>query len=380
MTLENDFATPWAVAEGANVETQAEYEADSNLGPGVTAGLAESALYNKSMRQATIFASVLSQFIVNLAAQPVLDNGTSAATATATILADLLTAIQNALQPIIQNNTFCWCTDTGAANAYVVAPAGGGQTMLTPGMMIAFAPLEGNNTTSTLNYNGTGAQPFNANAGPMQGGEITATGLVIASWSGSAWRLIAQANGGNLTTLAGSQSNHAVNFGQMLTALALKAALNGSTAQPFSASTLNSENIASSGPLNLQSNEYTNSINLANSGWVEHYCAPGTVEQAAVTLGQFPSSLGATGHKIYADLNSPSGYFIEQWFLAAFAVGTYTYTFPYAFPNEALAISISPSIPCDSVQAATTISASQYQVQNNYTVNAITSFIRAIGY
>jgi hypothetical protein len=209
MVLQNDFATPWAVSPGANVETQAEYEADPNLGPGVQTGLAESDLYNKTARQATIFASVLSQLIVNLANKAVVDDGT-----TATILANLITALQTSLKPIIQTNAYIFCIDSGEANAYVLSPQAGGAATLTTGQIVLFTAAEANSGVSTINYNETGAQPFNANAGPMQGGEITSTGLNIAIFEGSAWRLIAQSNGGNLTTPPATQSNHALPLGQ----------------------------------------------------------------------------------------------------------------------------------------------------------------------
>lgn len=100
---------------------------------------------------------------------------------------------------------------------------------------------------------------------------------------------------------------------------------------------------------------------------------------ACTILSDFPSTLGTTGIKKYPDPNSPTGYFIEQWFVATHAAGTGTYNFPVAFPNAALSIAISPGVPCNNVQAAGVVSASQYQVQNNYSGD-ITSYVVAKGY
>lgn len=66
---------------------------------------------------------------------------------------------------------------------------------------------------------------------------------------------------------------------------------------------------------------------------------PGTANNHAVNLGQFASSLAASGYKKYPDINSPSGFCIEQWgtfSLAAAASSTQAITFPIAFPNGLL--------------------------------------------
>lgn len=70
----SDFLA-WAIAIGANVEPQADYAADAALGPGVNTGVALSPLFNKSMRQATFFSAVISNFIVNQLSANVVDDG-----------------------------------------------------------------------------------------------------------------------------------------------------------------------------------------------------------------------------------------------------------------------------------------------------------------
>lgn len=79
----NNFK-PFGVGNGANVTSQADYEALAALLTGFTAGKASSAQINKALRQGTVMASVLAQFISDSASVDVLDDG-----ATATILANL---------------------------------------------------------------------------------------------------------------------------------------------------------------------------------------------------------------------------------------------------------------------------------------------------
>lgn len=88
----NNFK-PFAIASGANVTSQADYEALSALASGFLAGKASSAQVNKAIRQSTVMAYVLAQFISDSASVDVLDNGVPA-----TILANLKAAV-TALTP-----------------------------------------------------------------------------------------------------------------------------------------------------------------------------------------------------------------------------------------------------------------------------------------
>lgn len=58
----NDFK-PFATGSGANVLPQADYESLSALASGFLSGKASSAQVNKALRQSTVMASVLAQFI-----------------------------------------------------------------------------------------------------------------------------------------------------------------------------------------------------------------------------------------------------------------------------------------------------------------------------
>ncbi|UXZ62353.1 hypothetical protein NUJ28_06440 [Burkholderia multivorans] len=84
----NNFK-PFAVGAGANVMTQADYEALAALLTGFQSGTAQSAQLNKVWRQSSIMAAVLGQFIADLTGQDAIDDGT-----TATLLANLKTAVQ----------------------------------------------------------------------------------------------------------------------------------------------------------------------------------------------------------------------------------------------------------------------------------------------
>lgn len=86
----NDFL-PFAVSGSANVETQAAWAAETSLlATGFQSGVANSAQFNKALRQSSIIASAVAQFIAN-SGPNVVDDGT-----TATIVSNMTSAI-NAL-------------------------------------------------------------------------------------------------------------------------------------------------------------------------------------------------------------------------------------------------------------------------------------------
>jgi hypothetical protein len=84
----NDFL-PFATGGGANVLSQASYEVLPALANGFAAGTANSAQVNKVLRQASIIAAALTQFVVDNSGQSAIDDGTIA-----TIEANLKLAIQ----------------------------------------------------------------------------------------------------------------------------------------------------------------------------------------------------------------------------------------------------------------------------------------------
>lgn len=70
----NEFK-PFATANNANVTPQSEWEALSVLLSGFVSGKASSANVNKALRQATVMASVLAQYISDTTSADVLDDG-----------------------------------------------------------------------------------------------------------------------------------------------------------------------------------------------------------------------------------------------------------------------------------------------------------------
>lgn len=74
----NDFKA-FATGNSANVISQADYLALVALVSGFSSGKASSAQVNKALRQATVMANVLAQFIADSANVDVLDNGNTAA-------------------------------------------------------------------------------------------------------------------------------------------------------------------------------------------------------------------------------------------------------------------------------------------------------------
>ena len=74
----NDFKA-FATGNGANVISQADYLALAALVSGFSSGKASSTQVNKALRQATVMANVLAQFIADSANVDVLDDGNTAA-------------------------------------------------------------------------------------------------------------------------------------------------------------------------------------------------------------------------------------------------------------------------------------------------------------
>ena len=74
----NDFKA-FATGNSANVISEADYLALAALVSGFSSGKASSAQVNKALRQATVMANVLAQFIADSANVDVLDNGNTAA-------------------------------------------------------------------------------------------------------------------------------------------------------------------------------------------------------------------------------------------------------------------------------------------------------------
>ncbi|HBT3586209.1 hypothetical protein [Klebsiella pneumoniae] len=120
----NDFKA-FATGNSANVISQADYLALAALVSGFSSGKASSAQINKALRQSTVMASVLAQFISDSAGVDVLDNGN-----TASILANLKSGM-TALTPgrLLNVQVFTAngsVTKTAGAKKWKIRVLGGG--------------------------------------------------------------------------------------------------------------------------------------------------------------------------------------------------------------------------------------------------------------
>lgn len=104
---------------------------------------------------------------------------------------------------------------------------------------------------------------------------------------------------------------------------AIFAALNGNSEETFSAYAFITQNgIGSSGAfLPLQSNVYTASVNLANSAYVQHYCANAINVNAAVTLGQAQETFAAINGTANGSFYANDGSAAAEGDIGAMAAG-----------------------------------------------------------
>lgn len=144
----NNFK-PFGIGAGANVTSQSDYEALAALLTGFQSGKASSAQINKALRQSTVMASVLAQFISDSAGVDVLDNGN-----TASILANLKSGM-TALTPgrLLNVQVFTAngsVTKTAGAKKWKIRVLGGGGGS-------SAAPATGTGQVSVSNGGGAGA-------------------------------------------------------------------------------------------------------------------------------------------------------------------------------------------------------------------------------
>ncbi|MFZ5149513.1 gp53-like domain-containing protein [Enterobacter roggenkampii] len=88
----NEFK-PFSIAGGANVISQADYEALSALSTGFSSGVAKSNEINKVLRQSTFIAAAIAQFVSDKANVNVMDDGS---------LSGFITKLVNALNKVSQ--------------------------------------------------------------------------------------------------------------------------------------------------------------------------------------------------------------------------------------------------------------------------------------
>lgn len=131
----NNFKA-FGIGAGANVTSQTDYEALAALLTGFQSGKASSAQINKAIRQSTVMANVLAQFISDSASVDVLDNGVPA-----TILSNLKLGMTNLTPgrllgpPKTITSSGIYTPSPGAKSILVecIGGGGGGGGLLAPG-------------------------------------------------------------------------------------------------------------------------------------------------------------------------------------------------------------------------------------------------------
>ena len=120
----------------------------------------------------------------------------------------------------VQTGQFNYAVDSGTANNIIVntVPA---VTPPVDGMELTIRMAASNSGATTITFNGgTAVAVFGPNNAALQGGELIATTLVnlIYTSSGGRWNVISKISG-TWPVIAATQSNQAVNLGQMNTAI-----------------------------------------------------------------------------------------------------------------------------------------------------------------
>lgn len=169
----------FATGVGANVESQADYNADPARVNGFSAGIALSAKLNKPWRQASFMAAVTGQIVADIINEAVNDDG------------DLAGKISQLWRALMVAPYF---PDAGSANSIVITvPSGTGLTFPapTPGMTIKVL-LSATNTSTAVNLNwmGNGNKPIVYPDGSLpQPGDLQAQGEYEFTYDGTSWQL-----------------------------------------------------------------------------------------------------------------------------------------------------------------------------------------------
>lgn len=211
----NEFKA-FATGAGANVITQAEYEALASLAAGFSAGTARSNELNKVWRQASIMAAVLAQLIVDQTGHDALDDGTTSA-----LLENLKSAIQGlgSAQPasttvagiieiatnaehvagasgglaatpagiaaVLQGAMMTYAVGSGSANAHTATYTPAVSTLV-DGMVLRFRAANANTGAATFSPNGLAAKPIvKRGLSALTGGEIAAGADVWLQYNAS---------------------------------------------------------------------------------------------------------------------------------------------------------------------------------------------------
>lgn len=320
MALENDFL-PFAVGSSANVLSQSAYAAlTSILQNGFQSGIANSQQLNKVWRQSSIIAAMIAQFIVDNSGQTAIDDGT-----TATLEANLLTAVRNAAKQSVV------LTDTGSANAYAAANTPVLTALPTSSGFVQRVSIANANTgASTYAPDGLTAKPiYGLGLQPLQGGELIVKGIatmlyVVASTVNSgngAWVLL-ECTGGALQIAPATQSQHAVQFGQVAGVVGTTRNAKMSVTAASASATWSADEVVletALGGLRYCVGSASGTINLATTGAGGMDTGSAPVSGFVAIYGIYKPSTGtfnllatnatsAVQPNIYGGANMPAGY------------------------------------------------------------------------
>ncbi len=170
--VKNEFK-PFATANGANVTTQTDYEKLPALTTGFQSGKASSAQINKALRQASVIASVVAQFIASTNNKDVLDDGD-----VAVLQQSLLSALkQNAIANIPKAST----TTPGIARLSSATNSNDETMAATPKAVKAAYDMAVSPAVKSVNGNKGEVRltPGDIEALPAKGTAVAATRLAI---------------------------------------------------------------------------------------------------------------------------------------------------------------------------------------------------------
>jgi hypothetical protein len=227
------------------------------------------------------------------------------------------------LIPAVQSSAMTSAMDFGTAGVYKASyfPA---ITALANNETLVFEVKTANPGASTFSPNGLGPYPVVGSAhSPLQGGEFVVGGKAEVIWSAalSSWILLG-CTGGAMQIAPASQSQHAVQFGQVSGVVGQARNLAMNIAALSATATLTADEIVvetALGGLRYCLPSFGKTINLATagaggmdtgaspvSGWVALYAIYNPTTGASALLAKNATSAGQPN--IYGGANMPSGY------------------------------------------------------------------------
>lgn len=200
----NSSILPFATGLGANVLSDAAYAADPQTVIGQQPGLAKSAQNNKVLRQATVIAAAVAQFIAQGQAADIDDS-----LDTADIVGYLTEALGANLAPTLRNQTVTAFSTAGTGAAYTLdaAPNLAAYVPNKTRFNVTFHTAN-TSTTPTLNVDGLGAVPIkvlgaaNSKIDPVVG-QLPAGFIADVVYDGASFVVLSGGSGAGATGAGG---------------------------------------------------------------------------------------------------------------------------------------------------------------------------------